>query len=48
MLQAKSKMNDKAQGGTLDSSTDSQREEIEFSVDTNKPVGSDERLLRFR
>jgi len=41
ILQAKSKMKDKAQGGALDISADSQREEFEFSDDLIKVVGSD-------
>jgi len=35
-------MKDKAQGGVLDSSIDSQSKEFEFSDDPNKPIRSDE------
>jgi len=42
MLQVKSKTENKAQGGASDSSTDSQREEFEFSDEPIKPVGLDE------
>jgi len=42
MLLAKSKTENKAQGEASDSSVDSQREEFEFSDDSNKSVGSDE------
>ena len=42
MLQVKLKTDDKVQGETLDSSTDSQIEEFEFSYDLIKPVVLDE------
>ena len=42
MLQEKSKTEDKVQGGTSNSSADSQSEEFEFLDDLNKLVGSDE------
>ena len=42
MLLAKSKTENKAQGEASESSVDSQREEFEFSDDSNKSVGSDE------
>jgi len=42
MLQEKTKMEDKAQGGTSDSSANSQSKEFEFSNDPSKLVGSDE------
>ena len=41
----KSKTDDKAQDGDLDSSAHSQSKEFEFSNDPNKPVGSDENFL---
>ena len=42
MLHAKSKTEDKAQGGASDSLADSQSKEFEFLYDPNKLVGSDE------
>ena len=42
MLQAKSNMEDNVKGRASDSSANSQREEFEFSDDSNRPVGSDE------
>ena len=42
MLHEKSKMEDKAQGGTSDSSTDSKSKEFEFSDNPNKHVVSNE------
>jgi len=41
-------MEDKAQGGALDSSADSQRKKFEFSDDSNKPARSDEDSSVFR
>ena len=43
MLQEKSKTEDKAQGGASHNSVDSQSKEFEFSDDSNKPVGLDEK-----
>ena len=42
MLQAKSKMEDKAQGGASDNSVDFEIDEFELSDDPIKHVGSDE------
>ena len=42
IFQEKSKTENKAQGEVLDSSTDSQSKEFDFSDDPNKTFGSDE------
>ena len=42
VLQEKSEMKDKAQGGASDSSADTQEKEVEFSKSPKRPEGSEE------
>jgi len=42
MLREKSEMEDKLQGGALDSSADTQEKEVEFSQSPKRPEGSEE------
>ena len=45
MLREKSEMEDKLQGGALDSSADTQEKGVEFSDSPKRPEGSEEEFL---